>query len=104
MLSNYYIQTFLNTRTKMQRNQMIDLHRYNKLLNQSAKEDAQKQAMIASAPTEETKQAAAAEESKVNEEAKAAADGVIDPFAKFRSCGIDEIKMKIMGEPEQYKD
>ena len=27
-----------------------------------------------------------------------------EAFVKFRSCGIDEIKMKIMGEPEQYKD
>ena len=27
-----------------------------------------------------------------------------EAFTKFRSCGIEEIKMKIMGEPEQYKD
>ena len=34
------------------------------------------------------------------------ADGEIDPeaFIKFRSCGIDEIKQKIMAEPEKFKD
>ena len=27
-----------------------------------------------------------------------------EAFIKFRSCGIDEIKMKIMAEPEAHKD
>lgn len=31
---------------------------------------------------------------------KIAADG----FMKFRSCGIEEIKLKAMSEPEKYKD
>ena len=28
----------------------------------------------------------------------------IEEFNKFRSCGIEEIKMKIMSKPEKYKD
>jgi len=27
-----------------------------------------------------------------------------DSFIRFRSCGLEEIKMKVMAEPEKYKD
>ena len=30
--------------------------------------------------------------------------GETDAFIKFRSCGIDEIKQKVMAEPEAFKE
>ena len=54
---------------------MIDIHRYKDLLDASSK------------PNEEVKK-------------KKEGEPEVDEFIKFRSKGIDEIKMKIMGEPE----
>ena len=30
--------------------------------------------------------------------------GETDAFVKFKSCAIDEIKMKVFGEPEKYRE
>jgi hypothetical protein len=32
------------------------------------------------------------------------ASEVVDSFIKFRSCGLEEIKLKVMAEPEKYKE
>ena len=89
----------------MRTNQMIDLLRYNKLLGQSQKQDAKKNAILAQQQAA-TASKAAEEEAKAAEGAKAAnnKDGIVDPFAKFWSCGIEEIKIKAMSKPGEHKD
>lgn len=38
-----------------------------------------------------------------DKDAKALADAEADAFVKFRSIGIEEIKLKSMAEPEKFK-
>ena len=79
-LAQYYIDVYLESGGEFKFSDMINMHKYKDLLDDSA--------------------------NKPKEEKKQRKDGEpeVDEFIKFRSKAIDEIKMKVMGEPEQYKE
>ena len=88
---------------------MINIHRYKDLLDTSNEEKKQSGLQFMTSPNDSADEAE--EEKKKAKIVKKQSTLNRDPaeveaeaFVKFRSCGIDEIKMKIMGEPEQYKD
>ena len=105
-LSQYYLNTYLESRGKIRDAEKINIYKYKDLLDDSGtpqpagkKPDAKKNQGPASAtpaaPAASDAPATAGGENENPED---------EEFVKFRSCGIDEIKNKIMAEPEKFKD
>ena len=91
-LGDYYVQVYLSNGGSFSFSELINLHKYKDLV--ANKDGSQSEA--AKAELEKRKQKATTEEELAALE--------IEEFNKFRSCGIEEIKMKIMSKPEKYKD
>ena len=104
-LSQYYLNTYLESRGKIRDAEKINIYKYKDLLvlddsstpqPPSKKAEAKKNQATTPAPA-----APATAEAKTEENENAEED---EEFVKFRSCGIDEIKNKIMAEPEKFKE
>ena len=85
-LSNYYVQVYLKSRGKVRQGEMINLHRYKDLLASDNTNSQSKKSEQAS-----------------DKKLAAKLAGETDSFVKFRSCGIEEIKLKVFAEPEKHK-
>ena len=98
-LAHYYIKAYLDNRGKVKLADQINIYRYKDLLDDSGGSAEKKSSSKAAV------MAAAARGSKDKKEEQAAQEALdAEAFVKFRSCGIEEIKKKIMAEPEAFKD
>ena len=95
LLSNHYIQAYLKNRGILSFTDKITLYRYKNILIKG-QEDARKALLGSNAPPD------ADESSELKKSRKKLSES--DTFLKFCSCGIEELKNKMMSEPQKYKE
>jgi len=78
------------------------LHKYKDLLDDSGNQTNRRQNLQKAAGQKQG--APSQEEGQEQQKPKTEEETTQDSFFKFRSCGIEEIKMKSMGEPGQYRE
>lgn len=105
-LSNYYIQIYLKSRGKIRINDMINLYRYKDLLGDTTQSHKKPIMQQLPAPPSEKKEGELDDDDEESKDGtkKAKVAGETDAFVRFRSCAIEEIKLKIFSEPEKHKD